>query len=52
MGPGGGPQRCQFKTVLRAQGGKHTDQGAAGGSRKGRESNWEGEKASGDRGKG
>ena len=40
-----------MKTILRAQGGKHIDQGAAGRSSKGKAGNWEEEKVSGDRGK-
>lgn len=31
-GAGGGPSKVQFKTILWAQGGKHTAQGVAGRS--------------------
>lgn len=47
---GQGFRSCHFKTILRAQGGKHTDQGAAGRSNKGKVGNWEEEKVCGDRG--
>lgn len=45
-------KQLQNEGAHRAQGGKHTYQGAAGRSKKGKVGNWEEEKVSGDRGKG
>lgn len=46
------PSKVLFKTILRAQGGKHTDQGAAGRSNKGKAGNWEEECEQGQRQRG
>ena len=47
-----GPSKVPFKTIFRAQGGKHTDQGVAGKSNKGKTGNGEEEGVSRDRGRG
>lgn len=49
---GARPSKVLSKTILRAQGGKHTDQGAAGRSNKGKAGNGEEECERGQRQRG